>query len=476
MHEQIYGRQGQTSANFLNAPSRFYSRNTRWEFNVDKANQVLDAAGWKRGADGIREKDGKRLKMVYQTSINAPRQKNQQIVKQAAAKAGIDLELKSVVASVFFGSDPANPDNYPHFYADLQMYNTTMTAPDPQYFMNQFTSWEVASKANKWQGRNVTRWRNEEYDRTYDAADVELDPVKRAALFIKMNDLVIQNVVVIPVLWRTGVSASTNKLRGMDLTGLGHDHVAAAVLVQGGLSRAAVLDFPGPGQYKRAIRSRRRPPDPDHSQEDASDGRAWTERADRRGEGRAPEPARLRPDDGRARPDGAHGGPDAGLGRRRPGADQAHLQGRPSGAAAARSRRSGGRARRCSTRTSPSAPRTRTARASSTSRWPAGIPTATSSPILAAEIPTPAERRRREGRQVGHLEAQEGRAVARRQALHRRRRRLQLGVRVRSRDRRRHHRHLQGRQGRRRSTATRSRSRSRSRRRSGRTPSSACAA
>ena len=219
VHEQIYGRQGQTSANFLNAPSRFFSRNTRWEFNVDKANQVLDAAGWKRGADGTREKGGRRLKMVYQTSINAPRQKNQQIVKQAAAKAGIDLDLKSVVASVFFGSDPANPDNYPHFYADLQMYNTTMTAPDPQYFMNQFTAWEVSSKANKWQGRNVTRWRNEEYDRTYKAADVELDPVKRAALFIKMNDLVIQSVVVIPVLWRNGVSASTQKLRGMDLTG-----------------------------------------------------------------------------------------------------------------------------------------------------------------------------------------------------------------------------------------------------------------
>ncbi|HEV8438369.1 MAG TPA: peptide ABC transporter substrate-binding protein [Methylomirabilota bacterium] len=219
VHEQIYGRQGQTSPNFLNAPSRFYSKTTRWEFNVDKANQILDAAGWKRGADGIRGKDGKRLKMLYQTSINAPRQKTQQIVKQAAAKAGMDLELKSVVASVFFSSDAANPDTYGHFYSDLQMYTNGLNAPDPQYFMNQFTSWEVASKANKWQGRNVTRWRNEEYDRAYHAADVELDPVKRAALFIKMNDLVIQNVVAIPVLWRSGVSTSTARLRGMDLTG-----------------------------------------------------------------------------------------------------------------------------------------------------------------------------------------------------------------------------------------------------------------
>ena len=200
-------------------PLRFRSSNMKWEFNVEKAAALLETAGWKRGGDGIRAKDGKRLKMLYQTSINAPRQKNQQIVKQAAAKAGIELELKSVTASVFFSSDPANPDTYPHFYSDIQMYNNGPNAPDPQYFMNQFVSWEVASKANKWQGRNITRWRNEEYDRAYTAADSELDPVKRAALFIKMNDLVIQNVVVIPVLWRNGASASVANLRGMDLSG-----------------------------------------------------------------------------------------------------------------------------------------------------------------------------------------------------------------------------------------------------------------
>jgi len=219
IQEQIYGRGGKTSPNFLNSPSRFYSRNTRWEFNVDKANQILDAGGWKRGSDGIREKGGVKLKLVYQTSINAPRQKTQAIIKQAAAKAGIDMELKSVVASVFFASDPANPDTYPHFYADIQMYNTTMGAPDPQYFMNQFTSWEASSKENKWQGRNITRWRNDEYDKIFRAAEGEMDPVKRAALFIRMNDMVIQNLVVIPLVWRNGVSAAATKLQGMELSG-----------------------------------------------------------------------------------------------------------------------------------------------------------------------------------------------------------------------------------------------------------------
>ena len=177
IQEQIYGRLGQVSANYLNAPSRFHSKNMKWEFNVDKANQVLEAAGWKRGGDGIRAKDGKKLKMVFQTSINAPRQKTQAIVKQAAAKAGIELELKSVVASVYFSSDVANPDTYSHFYTDIQMYTTTMGAPDPQTFMEGFTSWEAASKENKWQGRNITRWRNEEYDRLLRAGETELDPV-----------------------------------------------------------------------------------------------------------------------------------------------------------------------------------------------------------------------------------------------------------------------------------------------------------
>jgi peptide/nickel transport system substrate-binding protein len=213
VQEYIYGRTGVATANFLNNPPRYRSPNTKWEFNVDKASQVLEAAGWKRGADGIRAKDGKKLKVVFQTSINAPRQKNQQIVKQACQKAGIDMELKSITASVYFSSDVANPDTYTKFYSDVQMYTTTMTQPDPELFMNQFVSWEAAAKENKWQGRNITRWKSEEYDRTYRAAEGELDPVKRAALYIRLNDLVIAGRYIIPVVYRPRVSAVAAKLQ-----------------------------------------------------------------------------------------------------------------------------------------------------------------------------------------------------------------------------------------------------------------------
>jgi peptide/nickel transport system substrate-binding protein len=213
VQDHIYGRTGIATGNFVNNPQQFVSKNTKWEFNVDKANDILEKAGWKKGPDGIRAKDGKKLKFVYQTSINTPRQKNQAIVKQACQRAGIDVELKSVTASVFFSSDVANPDTYPHFYCDIQMYTTTMTQPDPETFLLQFVSWEVATKENKWQGRNITRWTNKEADDAFKASQSELDPVKRAAHFIKINDLAVGAYAVIPVVYRPRVQAVSAKLK-----------------------------------------------------------------------------------------------------------------------------------------------------------------------------------------------------------------------------------------------------------------------
>ncbi|MEQ9136399.1 MAG: peptide ABC transporter substrate-binding protein [Thalassobaculum sp.] len=212
VEDHIYGRTGKATANFLNNPERFASKKTSFELNVEKAIKLLDEGGWKPGSDGIREKNGVKLKFVYQTSINQPRQKTQAIIKQACQKAGIDIEVKAVTASVYFSSDVGNPDTYTKFYTDIQMYTTTQPQPDPGVFMNQFTSDQVATKANKWQGRNITRWQNAEYDKLFLAAGGELDPVKRAEMFIKMNELVIENVVVIPVVWRGGVAAVSNKL------------------------------------------------------------------------------------------------------------------------------------------------------------------------------------------------------------------------------------------------------------------------
>ena len=218
----VYGRAGIATANVVNNPARFRSPNTKFEFNVDKANALLDAAGWKRGGDGVREKDGQKLRFLFQTSINGPRQKAQQIVKQACQRAGMDIELKGVVAAVYFGADVANPDTNSKFWTDMQMYTQNMGPPDPGRFMDRYVSWEFASKANKWQGRNISRWRNDEYDRLFRVAEVELDPVKRVAAFIRMNDLLVGERFVLPLVYRPQVAGASRSLV-LSLSGWAND-------------------------------------------------------------------------------------------------------------------------------------------------------------------------------------------------------------------------------------------------------------
>ena len=212
VQKYIYGRTGVAAANYLHNPEKFRSKANSFEFNIDKAIAILDQAGWKPGADGIREKGGKKLKYVFQTSINQPRQKTQAIVKQSCQKAGIELEIKAVSATVFFSSDVANPDTYPHFYADMQMYTTGPSAPDPGVWMQSYLSREVSTKANKWQGRNITRYRNPAWDKLYDEAEAEIDPTKRAAMYITLNDMVVADRAVIPVVYRPAVAAAALKL------------------------------------------------------------------------------------------------------------------------------------------------------------------------------------------------------------------------------------------------------------------------
>src|SRR6185437_651631 len=49
VEKHIYGRTGQATANYINNPERFRSKTTKYAFDIDKANALLDKAGWARG-------------------------------------------------------------------------------------------------------------------------------------------------------------------------------------------------------------------------------------------------------------------------------------------------------------------------------------------------------------------------------------------------------------------------------------------
>lgn len=217
--EQLYGRAGKPTTNFLLAPPQYVSDNTDYQFNLEQAAQILDEAGWQdTNNNGIRDKDGVEMEVVFQTSVTPVRQKTQEIVKQALTSIGVGVELENIDASVFFSGDPANPDTLGRFTADLQMFATGNSNPDPAIYMKTYTCGEIATPENSWGAQNFSRYCNPEYDALWEQAQTELDPQKRAALFVQMNDLLVQNAVVMPIVHRADVIGISSQLEGVEPT------------------------------------------------------------------------------------------------------------------------------------------------------------------------------------------------------------------------------------------------------------------
>jgi len=216
MAKQLYGLEGVATPNVLTTPTRLNSKNTKVVFDLAKANQMLDEAGWQKGPDGIRQKGGVKLQVTYVTSVNTLRQKEQAIVKDGWGKLGVAVTLQSIDAGVFFSSSPGNNDTASHFYRDVQMFTNTFTSPFPASYMRQYYSGEpakdIAQKENNWSGDNYIRWVNKEYNQMYDQVLVELDQKKADALWVKMNDLVVTQAVSLPLIDRRIVSTHSKNL------------------------------------------------------------------------------------------------------------------------------------------------------------------------------------------------------------------------------------------------------------------------
>lgn len=216
--DQVYGPAGAPTCNLVPAPTIYVSHNNDSCLTQDipGANKLLDDAGIvDTDGDGIREKDGVPLHVLYQTTVNAVRQANQALVKQWWSQIGVDAELKSVDAGVFFGNDPASPDTASKFYADVEMFTNNFDGTDPEVYMGGQTCAQMPTVENNWGGQNYSRWCNPEYDKLVDELGKTVDLNERAALVIQMNDMLVQTGAIIPLIHRGSVSAHANSLEGV---------------------------------------------------------------------------------------------------------------------------------------------------------------------------------------------------------------------------------------------------------------------
>ncbi|MEM8842799.1 MAG: peptide ABC transporter substrate-binding protein [Pseudomonadota bacterium] len=211
-----YGQAGQVTCNVLPAPKAFASTANDWckTQDIAAANKLLDDAGWAKGSDGIRAKDGIRLSVLFQTSTNSVRQGTQAFLKQMWAEIGVETELRNIDASVFFGGDQSTPDTFQKFFSDLEMYTNNFDGTDPEKYMASWICTEIPAPGNQWLGNNVPRYCNPQYDELSAEMSETAELADRARIAKEMNDMLMEEGAMIPLIHRGRVAAQSVTLGG----------------------------------------------------------------------------------------------------------------------------------------------------------------------------------------------------------------------------------------------------------------------
>ncbi|MEZ5797370.1 MAG: peptide ABC transporter substrate-binding protein [Paracoccaceae bacterium] len=215
-----YGSAGRATCNLVPAPEMFASDNTGClTQDIEGAKALLESSGWVDGnGDGIREKDGKPLKIVYQTSTNPVRQDFQAVIKSWWNEIGVDVELKNIDASVFFGGDAGSPDTFQKFYADVEMYANNFDGTDPEPYLGQYLCNKIPGPENQWQGENINRFCDPAYDTLWAELSKTSEMGKRAEIAKQLNDMLTKDsFTVVSLVDRGRLSAASNTLGGVVL-------------------------------------------------------------------------------------------------------------------------------------------------------------------------------------------------------------------------------------------------------------------
>ncbi len=215
-----YGQAGRPTCNLVPAPALYASDNTEClTQDIEGAKAMLEAAGYvDSNGDGVREKDGVELRVLYQTSTNAVRQDFQALIKQWWEEIGVATELRNIDASVYFGGDPGSPDTFQKFYADVEMYANNFDGTDPQSYLAAYRCGNEPKPSSQWQGENINRFCDPEYDALLDELAQTGELSKRGEIARKLNDMLTKDsYTILPLVDRGRVSAHSNSLGGVQL-------------------------------------------------------------------------------------------------------------------------------------------------------------------------------------------------------------------------------------------------------------------
>ena len=186
----------------------------KYRLDPGQARALLDQAGWKPGADGIRRNAaGTPLQLeIMTTAGNRTRELIEQVIQGNLLAIGVDLRIRNEPPRVLFGRTLRE-----RRYDSLAMYAWS-SAPEnvPRTTLH---SEEIPTAANGWSGQNYTGYRSAAMDKAIDRIEVECAPETQKALWHEIQSLYAEDLPALPLYFRANAFVMPPWLSGVTPTG-----------------------------------------------------------------------------------------------------------------------------------------------------------------------------------------------------------------------------------------------------------------
>jgi peptide/nickel transport system substrate-binding protein len=189
----VYYGVPRTTETFMPPQSWYYRGDLpAHEFNLERARQILDEAGWLPGPDGIRAKDGVRLSFNNSTTTGAHlREQTQQFIQQTFAEIGVEMKIENLPAAVMWG------EFWTQSQFDSTMVGITyLIAADPDV-TNRFHTGAIVAQGGR--GSNNAQYSNPEVDALLEEGTRTFDPEKRRAIYHRVQEIIRGDLPLLPL-------------------------------------------------------------------------------------------------------------------------------------------------------------------------------------------------------------------------------------------------------------------------------------
>jgi peptide/nickel transport system substrate-binding protein len=224
--EDLRGGTAKPTNNFVNSVASVYTEAglTKYNYNPERAKQLLAALGWKAGADGILERNvgGRTVKFVLEyvtTAGNAVRERDQQFYQENLKKVGISVRFNNAPSSVVFDDAFIAQASTGKWKGAFQFayVQSPLTEDLGLYYCEDASSKtvkdNVPTAANGFAGQNIGGWCNAAYDKLWDQARREFNLADRKKLLAEAQKIWNDELPAIPLYERTDLYTARKGLK-----------------------------------------------------------------------------------------------------------------------------------------------------------------------------------------------------------------------------------------------------------------------